>query len=203
MKLSNNKLFYFTFILLLLAIGVFYFFQKESSADFLNRCDSSVGTYVKEKSFGNFKIKLKYRSPKYMATAQRLKVNNDNDFDYQELVDEYSNSSNYLLQFENMEGGDLLKGIARSVEDYQALVNYFSFDIQKDLYLCLPSDTIPCSFAHFERNFDVAPFTNVEIGFSNVHGLITKNSEWTILYNADRFNIGPLYFRFKENDVRE
>ncbi len=176
---------------------------KESPADYLNRVDRSVGTYVQERSFGDFKVKMKYKSPSYMATAQLLRSTNAQKTDFKELVESYKTSSNYVLQFENMTGGDLMKKIATSDQKYQELVNYLAFGIQEDLFLCTTTDTIPCSFAHFERNFDVAPFTNIDIGFKHDYHSLLDQDNWSILFNAERFAIGPLYFRFEAAELNE
>jgi len=189
------------FVMVAIILGNVIF--KESPTDYLNRVDSSIGTYVQEKSFGDFKVKMKYKAPTYMATAQLLRSTNSEKTDFKDLVKEYETSSNYVLQFENMAGGDLIKKIASSNQKYQELVNYLAFGIHEDLFLCTTTDTIPCSFAHFERNFDVAPFTNIDVGFKYDYHSLLDQDNWSILFNAERFAIGPLYFRFEAEELNE
>ena len=179
------------------------FMPSESPVDYLNRIDQSLGTYVQTKEFGDLKIDLKYKPPAYLAAAQMTKSEGMTQFSYKELTAEFSRFSNYQLHLENIRGGALVKEIAQLGDNYQELVHYLSFGIQEDLLLCTPTDTLNCAFVHFERNYDLAPFTNIEIGF-NIEHLSTpliKEEEWTVQFNADRFGLGPLHFRYQSKEV--
>ena len=99
----------------------------------------------------------------------------------------------------------MLKQIANSLSNYQELISYLSYNITEDISLQTPSDTIPATFAHFERNFDVAPFANVDIGFQIEHlnSDLEDHDSWQIVFDASRFGLGPLQFRFESQEVIE
>lgn len=177
----------------------------EKPVDFLDRIDNSEGTYVQSKEFGELKLNMKYKSPAYQATAQLVRSKAKQTNNYDDLIAEYSKSANYSLRLENKEGGALVKGLANSSNGYQELIHYLSFGIQDDLFLCTASDTLKCAFVHFERNYDLAPFTNIEMGFNINHlqPALLDQKEWSVLFNADRFGLGPLFFHYETTEVNE
>lgn len=190
-------------VLILLLIWAFV--PSESPIDYLNRVDNSLGTYVQSRTFGDLKIDLKYKSPTYLATAQMVKSNGIQKYTYDELCEEFKQTNNYVLRLENKLGGALVKSIAGSSGGYQELIQYLSFDIQEDLQLFTSNDTLQCAFVHFERNYDLAPFTNIEIGFNtqNLSQPLEEEAEWVVQFDAERFGLGPLHFRYQATEVSE
>ena len=184
---------------------IWAFVPAESPVDYLNRVDQSVGTYVQSKFFGDLKFDMKYKSPAYQATSQILKSSGQSPHTYGELCEEFEQSASFQLRLENNKGGALVKGMVNEIGDYQELIQYLSFSVQEDLHLFTSRDTLECAFVHFERNYDLAPFTNIEVGFNlqNIAQPLSKEEEWVVQFNAERFGLGPLHFRFQSAEVSE
>ncbi len=193
----------------IIALGLILLFwvfgNSISPVDYLNKIDQSKGTYVQSKVFGDLNIQMVYHPPAYQAAAQYVKSGERSEQSPNDLIETFSQTSNYRLRFENIQGGGLLPEMAKSTDNYQDLVQYFSFAIQEDLFLCTPTDTLKSTFVHFERNYNLAPFINIEVGFDTkkLNRALYNNEEWAVLFNAERFALGPLYFRYKTKEVSE
>lgn len=61
--------------------------------------------------------------------------------------------------------GSLLKHNLHDPAEFEQRVAYFSSAMQNDLSLVCGKDTLPCLLFHFERIYDVAPYTNFLLGF--------------------------------------
>ncbi len=159
--------------------------------------------YIKTKTFGNLELSLEYKSTAEMLNEQLNDVEDGNSVSKGELKESLEDYMSFKLKLENLKGNGMLKNIVKTVPEYQALIQYLSFDMQKDLFLCTENDTLQCSFAHFERNFDLAPYANIGLGFyrTGLGESICQNENWSVLLHADRFGLGPLYFRFDSDKV--
>jgi len=201
MKKISKKYWMSLGVLVVISLGLLAFANNfVDPIDYLQSANSDNSPLVKSHVFDDVKIEVNYRPAAYMATSQLVK-SQIKDGDYEEIKSEFASTSNYNLKIENLGGGAIMKGIANDAMQYQDLVQYLSFGIQQDLYIGNEQDTFPCSFVHFERNYDVAPFLNVQFGFNLDN--FDKGEEWFVMFDADRFRLGPLYYRFENNEKFE
>ena len=171
-----------------------------SPQSYINKLHKSEGTYIQIKSFAGTDIKVMYQSPHYMACKEVISADDNEEISFGSMVDNYSNSFNYVLRMESLSSSGFLQNIVADPMKYQELVEYFSFGIQDDLTMVLGEEEYPCSFVHFERNYDVAPIVQIQIGFNiddDIKNKIKSSEEWTLRFNAERFGLGPLNFLFQ------
>lgn len=201
MKKINSKYLISFAALVLISLGLLAFVNGSlDPIDYLQNANDDNSPLSKTHRFDGFSMEVDYRPSAYMAASQLVKSKGDK-LDFEETKSDFATTSNYNLKIENLSGGAIMKGIAGDAMQYQDLVQYLSFGIQNDLYIGNDQDTIPCSFVHFERNYDVAPFLNVQFGF-NVENF-EKGDEWFVMFDADRFRLGPLYYRFEYSEKFE
>lgn len=185
----------FLFIFIL-GTYVIYLFTKVSSLtvnDYISNVDSGYYGNICNRNIGTTTLSAKYVPSSYLALINE-NVHSNQSFMYHK--ENYSFTSNYVLRIENSEVNDLLKSISSSSQEFQEVVQYFSFGIKDDLFLCLKEDTLLCNFVHFERIYNMAPFAIVNLGFElneDQHKQMI-DSEWSLKFNADNLNLGPLYF---------
>jgi len=171
-----------------------------SPQNYINKLHKSEGTFIQTKTFNGTDIKVMYQPPQYQACKQVISSEGKNNVDLGPLIEDYSNSFNYVLRMESPSSSGFLQNIISDQMEYQELVEYFSFGIQDDLSMVLGEEEFPCSFVHFERNYDVAPIVQIQIGFNindDIKNRIKTSEEWTLRFNAERFGIGPLNFLFQ------
>ncbi len=81
--------------------------------------------------------------------------------------------------------------------DYDKLVSYYLFDMQKDLKLiALNGEETPCNIYSFERNFELVKSNRFMIGFKKPK----STNQITFSYNNNNLTIGKLNFQINPKD---
>lgn len=93
-------------------------------------------------------------------------------------VEDYENDLIYLIQIKNSSGTSPLLYNLKDEVEYGGRVNYFSSGIQRDLSLLQGSDTLSCSFVHWERSFTSKPILTVTAIFNSESNLEPFKLEW-------------------------
>ncbi|MBC7412326.1 MAG: hypothetical protein H7331_07720 [Bacteroidia bacterium] len=96
--------------------------------------------------------------------------------------------------------GELLKHNLESNDQYDKRVKYFAFEMQKDIAIVQNNDTIPCALFHFERAYDVSPFSTFLLGFAKQKN-DTKYNEKTFIYHDKVFKKGIIKFTYTHNEL--
>lgn len=91
--------------------------------------------------------------------------------------------------------GELLKHKLSSNSNYTARVQYFAFDMQKDIQIKYgDGEPQPCVLYHFERTYDIVPYAKFILGFEKVEG--NDSQDIVVEYNDHVFDKGLMKFRF-------
>jgi len=189
-----------TALLSFVSIGVY------SPQSYINKLHKSEGTFIQTKSFNGTDIKVMYQPPHYLASREVIASDDRSSIDVGSLIEDYSNSFNYVLRMESLSSSGFLQNIISDQTEYQELVEYLSFSIQDDLSMVMGEEEFPCSFVHFERNYDVAPIVQIQVGFNindDIKKRIKSSEEWTVRFNAERFGLGPLNFLFQTDILND
>jgi hypothetical protein len=102
----------------------------------------------------------------------------------------------YNFRIKNREGNLSPVGSgAHSEQEYQRRLGYFTFDMQKDLYLMYGNDTLPCSLFQFVRNYDIAPYVEFALGFKK-DSKITINQDIIFVFEDRILGIGTTKILF-------
>jgi len=119
------------------------------------------------KKLGIFEYSLYYKPVLYevLCTAGKQKWADKKRI--HEQVKDLSSQQFFLftIKVSTNEATELLKINLTSEEEYKERVNYCSFHIQNDLFLVDGNDTLPCSFAHFERAYNNASLLQFSLAF--------------------------------------
>jgi hypothetical protein len=98
--------------------------------------------------------------------------------------------------------GELLKYNLSSASEYEQRVQYFAFEMQKDINLKINNRTIPCALFHFERAYDLAPYSVFLLGFPVENpSAYAEDTKILFEYQDHVFNTGKINFIFKINDL--
>lgn len=105
----------------------------------------------------------------------------------------------FTLTIRSEDKKDPAGSVSTDEADYNQRLNYLMFDMQQDFSLIDGSDTLPCVFYHYERNFNLSPENNILLGF----GLPKKNitNDKTLFYNDQLLNTGPVLLTVKAADI--
>lgn len=89
-----------------------------------------------------------------------LKGNNSHS---KEEIDEANKIVCYELRISHKSGTDILK--LPSTLSFEKSVMYFTSFFADNIKLIIDSDTAKCQLYHYERNFGVAPYQSIQLGF--------------------------------------
>jgi hypothetical protein len=150
--------------------------------------------FKKRKTLNDLTYFLQYKSPEYIAL-----IESHGEGIKKDSVEKRSKELQGLIYFDfsiSLKGGqdELLKYQINSPADYQERVKYMSFDMQKDIKLVQDKDTISCGLYHFERIYDIGPYSNYLLAFDSKG--IDLNKELTFVFNDKVFHNGLVKFTF-------
>lgn len=169
---------------------------------------------VVKKIIGDYVFALQYKPLDYSV----LKAERNLNISKQELnskTTEIEGLQYFTFQISTKEGnGELLKsGISGKDEkvEYEKRIDYFSSKMQNDIKLIDGQDTLPCVLFHFERTYNLTPYSNFNLGFE--YGSEEKSSGATrapltykskrLLYNDHAFNVGAVELMIKEENLNK
>lgn len=155
----------------------------------------------KSKTIGTVEYRLTSLPSEYMA-CNELKSNEIEQTLFEETLKEYEGTEYYMLQIE-VEGSvtELAKVNLSSQEEYQQRIVYLSFGMQSDLKAVNQDGVeIPCSIYHFERTYNITPFSTFLIGFDE--GQLKDATERTIVLEDNLFENGLIKFNWSTNQLK-
>ncbi|MCT4579997.1 MAG: hypothetical protein N4A35_01155 [Flavobacteriales bacterium] len=172
------------YILPFLALGACTSGQLEEQA-YKQWVENPENGLIVRKEIGQFAYELFYKPLPYQLLQAKDSV---------EATEEQQHTEYYTLKIESLDGQDVLKSGARDVAEYNNRLFYLADYIQQDLSLIQGGDTLPCLFAHYERNYGLAPYAKVTLAFE-VEKKATPQ-EKTIRFNDPVFGAGPVQFYY-------
>lgn len=153
----------------------------------------------KTKDISEMTYHLSYM-PKECMAYMELQNKSYSKEELQKALGYYNAMTYFNFRIELKEGqGELLKHDLSSPQQYNDRINYVSFEMQKDIFLVQGKDTLFPGLYHFERTFDVAPFTTVMLAFDNEK--FNPSDEFTVVYNDKLFNKGFIKYNYKPKQL--
>jgi hypothetical protein len=199
-QLTKSKLAFILFVSFLF-LG-FIIVKVETPKSFLKKVLSENSKYIKHQQIGELKIGVRFQSIDELCSKQVLR-NNKSDVDVTALKEDFDQTIDFELILTLPSETNQLTKVAGSTMIYQELINYLAFDIQEDLILIIDNQEYKSDFVHFERNYGTSPIIKLQFGFNKSEQLtnaIKSGNNIDIRFDADRFNLGPLYFHYN-NDL--
>ena len=154
----------------------------------------------KTKEIEDMVYTLQYTPLEYVIAMEKLKDTLSSE-EVTKRKDELKDMQYFTLKIEAKNNNlELLRYKLESDEEYQDRVHYFSFDMQKDIYLMDGKDSIPCALYHFERNFGVAPYAKFVLGFETSQGNVIEDKKFSL--NDRVFNVGRINIKINKNSIK-
>jgi len=170
-----------------------------SPANYVNWVKDPKNGLQKEKQIKDLIFSLLYQPAEYVICQDRKKESISSE-ELKKELDAHSELEYYNLKIGAKDyNGELLKYDLESGHDYKERVEYYAFKFEKDIKMVVGIDTVPCSIFHFERTFDVAPYSSFLLGFKIP--LKNKGKDRTIVIDDKIFNKGTVKFLFSEKRI--
>ena len=113
-------------------------------------------------------------------------------------IEEYKGLQYFTFRISTESRTELLKKNLTETNDYYGRIQYFSFDMQKDLKLIDGKDTLDCVLFHFERVYGIAPYATFVLGFPNSKQINDK----TLFYDEKVFGAGRIYLTIRSKNIK-
>lgn len=159
--------------------------------------DKNNGLKV-EKTIEEFTYTLQYKPLEYVALME-LKKDAVGGLELNKKIEEYDGLQYYTFRISTESRMELLKKNLKETNEYYGRIQYFSFDMQKDLKLIEGKDTLNCVLFHFERVYGLAPYATFVLGFPLTDGINDK----TLFYDEQVFGSGKIYLTIQSKNCKK
>jgi hypothetical protein len=158
--LGSNRL--IALYMLIVSAVLFSCSKKELPAnDFIKFVEDKNNGLKVSKNIGEIDYTLQYKPIDYIL----LKENNNSDI--KERKESLDGMQYYTLTYSLVKNNkDILKDNLTSSEEYYERVNYFSFGLQKDIYLIDGNDTLDCKLFNYVRSYGLSPGADFVLAFN-------------------------------------
>ena len=150
----------------------------------------------KRKQVKDIIFEVQYKTPEYVLLKEGL---NKGTLEWEERYEK--TKQNYFfdirLSVKNSNYG-ILKYNIQDYDDYNQRLYYFAFKVNEDIMMIDGRDSIPCSFHHFERTYDLAGHNTILVGFSPK---AKQKGDKTLIINSPFLFSGPVKFNIKQSDI--
>jgi len=161
--------------------------------------DSDKSELVQSKEIGNFTIQCEYKTPEYIALKES---NKDGHLVNQSKIDEYKNTFHFYMKLSSSKQTDFLKEGIENAEEYGHRLAYFTEHIQNNISLVLGTDTLPCSYSYFERNYGVQKVSTLLVGFDKINTDLQTMPSISFIYDDQVLGVGPVIFQYKSQNLK-
>lgn len=160
--------------------------------DFVTWIKSEKNGFYKTQIQNGLVVSVLYRPTPFMVCVQERKESMSQAL-YNRKAQDFENMLYFSLQLELPEqGGDLLKYQLPDSASLHQRVQYYSFDVSKDIILLQDEQKIPCVMHHFERTFGISPKLTLMLAFSRKDVDFTKNFVFRfkdVIFDKGVFNL--------------
>lgn len=171
--------------------------QKELNVkDYLAWVNNPENGLKVSKEIKEYKIELFYKPVEYIAINEQKTTEIDTALFFQRIK-EIKDFQYYTLKIESLKGTEMMRTNISSEHEYSQRLQYFSDLVQYDLLLEENNDTLTCQLFHFERNYGVAPYNNIVLGFPKP----TQENAKTLVFNDQLLGIGKIKLKIEKENI--
>lgn len=178
---------------------------KESSkqtllpSEYLHWVENPDNGLHQGKDIGNYYLELQYKPPHYIVAlegqSQQL-----SEKQVASRVVELDGLTYFTFRITSLQGTEMLQTGPVTEEEYQYRSYYFDTQAQRDMYLVSGTDTLNCALYHFERNYGLAPYNNMVLGFEKP---VTRNTDLQFVFDDPILGLGPVKFTIGREAIEQ
>ena len=154
------------------------------------------------KQISNYKFQLQYKLLEYIIAQEILNKNLTRE-EIEARMEEKKDMQYLTLRIGSAdERTSILETNLTDRQEYYERLDYFAFQMKKDLILVDGTDTLGCSLYHFERTYNLTPFNNIVLGFANP-GYLKEAKDKTLIYKDNILDIGAVKLTIKASSLED
>lgn len=156
------------------------------------------------KEINEFTFKVQYRPHEFEALLNMSDEDNLTQSSFKEKLQSIKETQFFTLTISsNNTSIELLQYNIQDNEEYYARVEYYSFNIHKDIILIDGEDTLECKLSHFERSYSTAPEIKIHLVFPEFSKSINEDAcrEKVISINDRVFSCGIINIKIDKESI--
>jgi len=175
-----------------------------SPLEFISWIDNPENDLIVEKQLNDLLYSLEYKPAEY-KTIKNLEKNDFTPEQYRNYLNEFRQFLHFILKVKNLSGNNnpIIDNVS-SNEEYEQRIRYLSFDFNKDIKLISCNDTIDCTHFHFERSYNVTPYSAFSLGFQLPEDYSDHkklNCDYTLWIEDKLFGNGYIFLKIENKNL--
>jgi hypothetical protein len=163
---------------------------------------SQYVSYIKDPSNGfiitkdlhNYDFKAFYQPEEYVTLKEFRNAKLSKE-EFLKVRKNFANQWSFDLCLQNNDSNKIQLNKPDSLNNKR--LDYFSFNINQDVFLIINEDTLKCSLHHYERNFGISPEEHFLFAFAkNKTVALPEINKMELLYYDKILGVGNLSFEF-------
>lgn len=170
--------------------------KKLPASEYVNYIESEKNGLNVSKTIGDICYRVQYKPQDYIL----LKENKSDQsiVKKQDLKDMQYYTLQYALKEKNE---DILKAHLNNSNEYYARSNYFSFDLQQDIYLVEGKDTLPCRLFNYVNSYGLSPKADFVLAFDKTAN--TAKEDKTIVIEDKVYGGGVIKLKIEKENIKD
>ncbi len=167
--------------------------SSESVKNYVAWLGNSENGFIKRRSFNQFSFEALIEPPAYAVLLNHRGERITNDTLNEEVIGQSDLFQMQLTIANDSTNNGILKYELGNAEELQGRMTYYSFEMDKDVFLVVNGDTIPCAAYQWERGFEGSGKLIFQLVFSN-EKLKNPTNGFQLVFYDRVFNNGIIKF---------
>jgi hypothetical protein len=176
---------------------------KLPQAEYLEWIRNHENGLFREEEIDDLTFSVFYKPVEYVVLHELMSSEISID-SFQNYYARYEGLQYFTLSIRSRHDEDILRHNLSNERQYYERIDYCSFRMQTDLQLVDGKDTLACRIFHYERTYQVAPYTNFVLAFedkSSPSGSSEKDK--TLIFHDQAFGKGIVKLKLKAKDLNK
>lgn len=140
--------------------------SRLSPIDYVHYVENPDNGLLVSSKINGVKYTLQYQPIDYLVMLELKSFSIPPEI-FKEQYDRFKGMEHYVFHVDTKDVESLILKSGDTSKNKNSLMEYFNFQVQKDIKLVEGSDTIPCGIAECESSMGMLPYYSLVIGFPN------------------------------------
>lgn len=151
------------------------------------------------KQAGDYKFSMQYKPLEYIVLKENTNQKTDKT-SIEKRKSEINGMQYFNLRISMLSGEEVIKAGITDKDSLKTRKQYFEYGMQNNIKLIDGADTLPCLMYHFEMNYGLVNFNNINLAFNNAANANDINDK-TILFEVAEIGIERIEIVIKKSSI--
>lgn len=175
--------------------------EKLGFADYMSYVENEENGLSLVKEIADYKINVNYQPSEYLALKESIgKQKQPSSEKYNSALPHYKDHYYFHMRIENKKQyNNPIMEQSDGYDEYSYILQYMSFYAQNDLKLVVGKDTFECVNYHFENNYKLLPFNDIQMAFRKPE--IPTSDNLTLVWDDQVYGVGRIKIEFENENI--